>query len=72
MGIVAFLQKLYGRETPFDPALWHKWRRIVPVRLTNGRWSSDVGQLWRRQTADGWEYKQDEETAEDWETRNLW
>lgn len=49
-----------------DTSVWHKWATTLPVRLTNGRLSSPVGQLWRRKTAAGWEYQQDAETEDEW------
>lgn len=49
-----------------DVTVWHKWSTTLPVRLINGRLSSPVGQLWRRQTSSGWEYQQDAETEDEW------
>lgn len=47
---------------------WHKWNPGNAVLLRDGSWSRvGRGQNWRRRTADGWEYEQDQdyEGAED-------
>jgi hypothetical protein len=55
-----------GRDRPFDDRQWHHWQTIAPVRLVGGGWSAGAGQLWRRRSVSGWEYRQDEETDEAW------
>lgn len=46
--------------------LWSKYDPIFPpkVRLVDGSWSGN-GQLWCRHVNGAWEYRQDEETAEE-------
>lgn len=56
----------FFNAAPADLSVWHKWWTVFPVRLVTGRLSSPVGQTWRRQTATGWEYRQDAETDIDW------
>jgi hypothetical protein len=54
--------------TPVDEALWHKCRApIIPRRTIDGRWAMEPGQTWRRKRPDGkWEYRQDNETVDEW------
>ena len=41
---------------------WHKWNPGNSVPLRDGSWSKvGRGQNWRRWTAAGWEYEQDED-----------
>jgi len=56
-------------DEPHDAALWHRWWKMFPVRLNDGRWSRSVGQLWRRRSGSGWEYQQDAETEDQWMER---
>lgn len=70
MSLRSFLRVFYGRVPPDDPSLWHKWTTIFPVRLINGKRERLVGQVWRRRGPDGrWQYKQDDETDEEWSDR---
>jgi hypothetical protein len=55
-----------SRKRPLDEKLWHKWNTVWPVPLVNGGRYDGAGQLWRRRTATGWEYKADPRTYEDW------
>lgn len=64
--IRVLLQRFYGRQSPDDETLWHKWSPFFPVRLDDGRLSDMVGQVWRRRTSQGWEYRQDEEADDEW------
>ncbi len=54
--------------------LWHEiMPPFVPVRLAGGGWSSWSGNLWRRYNRAGyWEYKEIEETAQEFEDRITW
>lgn len=66
----AAIREFYGRTPPADDRLWHKWDDpLLPVRLVTGEWSFPFGQIWRRRGPDGWEYKQDDETEEEWAAR---
>lgn len=69
--LVAGLYAFTRPSPPSDPAVWHKWSTLLPVRLMDGRRSRSVGQLWRRQTASGWEYRQDNETEDDFASRSM-
>lgn len=53
-------------KTPKDGE-WHKYTPWFFVRLSNGKLSHAMGQVWRRWKAGAmsWEYRQDPETAED-------
>ena len=56
-----------NRETE---TLWHKCRSPFFMRRTvDGGWTSGHGQTWRRWNGKRWEYRQDEETKEEWEAR---
>lgn len=50
------------RDEPENPALWHEWWTLLPVRLTDGSRSRFTGKLWRRWNGAAWEYQQDAET----------
>lgn len=54
------------RGASAEIGMWEKTSKFFPVRLINGEWSWDDGQLWRRRSPDGWQYTQDEPT---WEER---
>jgi hypothetical protein len=51
-----------------DEALWHKCHPpIFPRRTVDEGRTWKVGQTWRRRNAEGkWEYKQDEETLQEY------
>lgn len=66
--MLAALERLF-RDQPANTAEWHRWWTFFPVRLTDGRWSWSNGQLWRRRTSLGWEYRRDEETDDQWDDR---
>lgn len=68
------LQALLGKKPlTGEDYLWHPRRSpLIPVRLTDGTLSdaSSLGQLWRRRTRDGrWEFRQEEETADQYDAR---
>lgn len=69
LAIVRLCDAYLGRERPKDGATWHKWNRVFPVRLTSGKWSDSLGQLWRRWDGERWIYRQDEETEDDFAWR---
>lgn len=54
-----------------------EWERFEPFlslwprRLIDGAWSAPTGQMWRRRTATGWEYRQDAETVEEFVDRSF-
>lgn len=52
---------------------WQQCRSpFIPRKTVEGGWTSWMGQTWRRRDADGrWEYRQDPETMEQWEERNM-
>lgn len=57
-----------------DPlTLWHKIGSLLfPRRCIDGSWTTNSRTTWRRRRPDGkWEYKQDEETAEQWMDRQI-
>src|ERR1700733_7532169 len=56
--------KMEANET-----VWHKCRTpFFPRRTADGKWTFWHGQTWRRRTARGWEYRQEEETDQEyWE-----
>jgi hypothetical protein len=59
------LRSLYERETPRDPAIWHKWNTLfLPVRSIDG--TLTIGLVWRRRSGNKWQYQRREETAEEW------
>jgi hypothetical protein len=60
-------------HTHIDECLWHKCAApIIPRRTINGKWAIEPGQTWRRKRPDGkWEYRQDEETVEEWIDRRF-
>jgi hypothetical protein len=51
-----------------DEPLWHKCvTPLIPRRTINGKWAIEPGQTWRRKLPDGkWEYRQDDETVDEW------
>lgn len=48
-----------------DESLWHKCWLILPRLLINGKLSLGPGQVWRRKVNGKWQYRQDEETDEE-------
>ena len=53
---------IHARPSTARQAGWHKWNPGNSVPLRDGSWSKiGRGQNWRRMTADGWEYEQDED-----------
>jgi hypothetical protein len=53
-----------------DESQWHKCRTPFFGKPTiDGGRTGGHGQTWRRRTADGWEYRQDAETLEEFEAR---
>lgn len=73
MKIIEKLRDLLGWPPATDDKSgnWHKISRpFFPVRLIDGAFSDPcVGQLWRRWNGDRWEYQQDEETKEEFDSR---
>lgn len=49
-----------------DETLWHKCSGFPPRKTIDGKWSLFPGQLWRRKRNGKWEYKQDQETYDEW------
>lgn len=49
--------------------LWHEHNPLFRVRLTDGTYSRGFGQIYRRWKANKWEYRQDEETDEEYNDR---
>ena len=66
---LAFFGLFGPRAAPKDVTVWHKYNPILPVRLTDGTNLNPSGQIWRRFHLGQWEYKQDPETADDYEAR---
>jgi hypothetical protein len=60
------------REPPRD-GVWRKYSPLFPVRLTDGRRSATMGQVWCRFDAPTgrWLYRQDEPTAEEFGFWNI-
>jgi len=55
-----------GAVAVIDKTIWHKCATpLWPRRLIDGTWSTPFGQAWRRRRNDRWEYRQDDETVED-------
>jgi hypothetical protein len=56
-----------------NDSVWHKCEPpLVPRRTVNGRWTISMGQTWRRRKTDGrWEYRQNDETEEQYLDRQL-
>jgi len=54
-------------KSPNGQSRWQKCRTpFIPRRTVDGGWTSFMGQTWKRLQDDGkWEYRQDEETEED-------
>jgi hypothetical protein len=53
-----------------DDGKWHKCSTPLIARTTvDGGKTGGMGQTWRRRTTAGWEYRQDEETPDDFEAR---
>jgi hypothetical protein len=66
--ILPFFRRSRARASE---TIWHKttdWTGFG-FRLTDGSWSKRGGQIWRRRTSKGWEYRQDAETEEQWQDR---
>jgi hypothetical protein len=62
--------KIRSLNVPLDESQWHKCRTPFFAKPTvDGGRTGGHGQTWRRRTADGWEYRQDEETPEEFEAR---
>lgn len=56
-----FLNWIHARRSVSGKRRWHKAMICGPVRLRDGSWSTaGGGQLWRRETEEGWEYEQDD------------
>lgn len=55
------------RDTPD----WQPFTPLLPVlyRLQNGERAAAKGQMWRRKFNGRWQYRQDEETDDEWERR---
>jgi hypothetical protein len=56
-----------------DENIWHKCRSpLFWKRTIDGGWTDIFGQTWRRRGPDGkWQYRQDEETDDEWLWRQL-
>lgn len=64
-----FIRRLYGRETPADERVWHKWNLLMmPVSLKGGGFQLG-GTVWRRLTDDGYEYQARQLSDEEWSDR---
>lgn len=63
--LIDFFRRAYGRPRPASETTWHKWMVILPVRTIDG--DRVTGDLWRRKTETGWEYRELAEGGEnDW------
>lgn len=50
-----------------EDAYWHECNPFIPVKTIDGKWTLSPGKIWRRKRPDGkWEYRQDEETFDEW------
>lgn len=59
------IRKFYGRVPPIDESQWHKWNLMLwPVRAIDG--TLTFGEVLRRKTSQGWEYKNYPETFREW------
>lgn len=65
------LDPYFSRVRPADETLWHKWETPLRPLLLRGQPDTGMGQLWRRRTDKGCEYKVDKETFADW-AENQW
>jgi hypothetical protein len=53
-----------------DDRYWHRCKTPFFAKPTvDGKTTGGMGQTWRRMTVNGWEYRQDEETLDDYEAR---
>jgi hypothetical protein len=50
-------------------AVWCEFTPLRPYVLIDGTLSKPTGRMWRRRTADGWEYRQDAETVDEFYDR---
>lgn len=70
---MAFASIFFGKKTAIDETVWHRCRTpFIPKRTIDGDTTFGMGQVWRRRTADGWEYQKDPEDPDDWAQRNAW
>jgi hypothetical protein len=65
--LVRTLRELFGIPAPDDPARWHKWDLTFPVRGIDGRLLFFA--VWRRRGLHGWEYKERQETLDEFYDR---
>lgn len=58
------------RAKSYDPTCWHKCNAFFPRRLVGGRFSRLVNpKLQRRWNGTAWEYRDEEETFDEWADR---
>lgn len=68
---IDLFREIFVYPQPADERLWHKCYGPVfpPRRSIEGKWMIGAGQVWRRRVGGKWEYRQDEETDEEWQGR---
>ena len=62
--------RLFRRDKGVSATIgvWEKTSTFFPVRLIDGTMSYEDGQLWRRRSPSGFQYRQDDPT---WEEREM-
>jgi hypothetical protein len=69
MGII---NRLFGYPRPSDLTLWHKCPPPLFARKDiHGEWILGTGTIWRRKFDGKWQYQQDSETADQWDSRQF-
>ncbi|QPB21753.1 hypothetical protein [Rhizobium sp. 007] len=71
---MAFAFPRFGRTAELrafvDESKWHLCRTpFFAKRTIDGGKTGGMGKTWRRKTVNGWEYRQDAETLEEFEAR---
>lgn len=70
MGFISLLKSVYIEAPVVDETVWHKRLRApLFARTIGGGRIGAYGQIWRRKHCGIWEYRQDNETTEDYDDR---
>lgn len=71
MGFIALLKSVFIEMPAADETVWHKrWHAPFLAQTIDGK-PIGHGQIWRRKYRGKWEYRQDEETDEEYGDR-IW
>jgi len=49
-----------------EMSIWRRCYPLIPHRTVTGTWTNPYGRIWRRKRNERWEYREDEETEQEW------